>query len=37
MIKSIEFKEGGYITPRKEKMVLTESGGNQDKGIQENP
>ena len=26
MIKSIEFKEGGYITPRKEKMVLTESG-----------
>lgn len=26
MIKSIKFKEGGYITPRKEKMVLTESG-----------
>lgn len=26
MIKSIEFKEGGYITPREEKMVLTESG-----------
>lgn len=36
MIKSIEFKEGGYITPRKEKMVLTESGETKIKEYKKN-